>query len=314
MKFNLVVKKEDLGNRLDKYLVENEDLREELSELTRGDFARAIKGGDILVNGNKVKPSYSLKNEDRIEINISKRESRLLPNSKVKINTIHEDKNILVINKLVGVQIHPGVLNEKDTLVSGLIYRYPEIIGVGDESVDAWLRPGIVHRLDKDTSGVLIVARNKKSFDELKKLFKDRGVTKKYLALVYGKVSPKEGVIDAPIARATSYKKQVIAGKKTKTTIREATTKYSVKKEFKNYSLVEVMPKTGRMHQIRVHFSHLGNPIMGDKIYKKKEFSGSNFPHPERQLLHASEINFELFNEKYSFKSELPEDMLSYVD
>ena len=186
------------------------------------------------------------------------------------------------------------------------------IQAVVDDSVESSLRPGIVHRLDKDTSGVMVVARNQKAFRELKNLFKNRKVSKKYLALVYGKPEKQQGIIEKPIARAANYKKQVVAGRKTRTKIREAITEYKVIKKYSARALVEVFPQTGRMHQIRLHLASLGNPVVGDQIYGKKikkYFSN----HPPRQLLHAQKIKFELFGNKYSFQAKIPFDFQEYL-
>jgi 23S rRNA pseudouridine1911/1915/1917 synthase len=150
------------------------------------------------------------------------------------------------------------------------------------------------------------VARNIKAFDELKEMFQSRKVHKKYVALVHGQLKDKKGVITKPIARAGSYKKQVIAGFKTKTKIRGAVTEFKLLKRFDNYSLVEAEPKTGRMHQIRIHFFSIGHSIVGDKLYRLKTVR--NLETANRQLLHAKEIDFFLFGQKFSFSAPLPED------
>ncbi len=296
------VTKINAGNRLDKFLA-----REFFSlGLTRGEIIRNIKSGNILVNKNKVKPSYQLRLNDEIRFKIQDTKSELVKNQNLKIKIIYQDKNIIVIDKPAGTSVHPAKADEKNTLVNFLVYKFPEIKNVHDNTKDSYLRPGIVHRLDKDTSGVMVVARNIKAFQELKNLFKEHKVEKKYLALVYGKLKDKKGVIEKPIARAATYKKQVIAGRKTKTKIREAVTRYKVIKEYQNYSLVEAMPKTGRMHQIRIHLFSIGHPIVGDKIYKTKR---RDIPQGvARQLLHAKSLSFKLLGKQYNFQADLPED------
>ncbi|MCD6149310.1 RluA family pseudouridine synthase [bacterium] len=340
MKLNIITTENNSGERIDKFLaglakkknnlpalkfppallkLRGASRQAILNNLSRADFARAIKNGKILVNNKKVKLSYILREKDEVSITHKalslpagrqgiKNQKALLPNSKIKFEVLYKDKNIIVIDKPAGLLTHPDFKERKNTLVNGLIAKFPEIIGVGDKSNDSWTRPGIVHRLDKDTSGVMVIARNQKSFDELKELFKNRKIKKKYLAVVYGKLKNKSGVIEKPIARSGNYKKQVIAGLKTKTKIREAITEYKVLKEFKNYSLVEARLITGRTHQIRIHFFSLGHPVVGDKIYKIKNKLKFKQIDAERQLLHAGQIQFELLGKKYLFSSPLPSD------
>ena len=309
MKLDIIITKENSGGRIDKFLVELAKKKKELKNLSRADFARAIKNGEILVNDKRVKQSYVLKNGDKMRVPspltpLPKGEGDLMPNPKVKFKIIYKDENIIAVNKPAGLLAHPDFKERKNTLVNGLIAKFPEIKNVGEDLA----RPGIVHRLDKDTSGVMVIARNQKSFKELKKLFKNRKVRKRYLAVIYGKLKNKSGVIEKSLARAGNYKKQVIAGRKTKTKIRLAATEYKVLKEFKGYSLVEARPRTGRMHQVRVHFFSLGHPVAGDKIYKIKSKLKSKQINAKRQLLHAGQIKFELLGKKYSFSSPLPSD------
>lgn len=321
---DIVIEKEQAGRRVDKALV---DLKV-VAGFSRADFARAIKNGGILVNEKKIKPGYVLKEGDWVSIkyqvlSIKYDKKKISSNPNVKSDVIYEDENIIVINKPAGLKIHlDNFEDEADTLVGGLLAKFPEIDGVGDDSIGAKLRPGIVHRLDKDTSGVIVTARNQKTFDELKDKFKNRQIQKVYQAIVFGILEKKEGIINASIARSSTYRKQVIAGRKTKTKIRTAVTEFRVIREFggvgdiggASYSLVEARPKTGRMHQIRVHLFSIGHPIVGDRLYKKKEFSVDKFPRVDRQLLHAKEIEFELFEKKYNFSVPLPKDFEKFLD
>ncbi len=321
----ITVKKDQKSQRLDKFLASyftkaTKDKREFFSlGLTRGEIIRMIKSGDITVNGKKIKPNYKLKLGDkiafpslppspRLAFGLSKRaggRGGLVLNPNLKIKIIYQDENIIAVDKPAGVSVHPVKPEENNTLVNFLISEFPEIKNIYDDSRDAYLRPGIAHRLDKDTSGVMVIARNMKAFEELKKLFKEHKVEKKYLAIVYGKLKNKSGVIDKPIARAGTYKKQVIAGRKTKTKIREAVTGFRVIREIGECSLLEVTPKTGRMHQIRVHLFSIGHPIVGDKLYKLKRVKKIEVP---RQLLHAQSIKLKLFGKNYSFSSPVPSD------
>jgi 23S rRNA pseudouridine1911/1915/1917 synthase len=301
----IIIKEENKNKRLDKFLAK------EFFSYSRGEIASQIKIGKVLLNKKIVKPSYVLKINDNIEIFFPEKIiTALLSNSAVKLRIIHQDKNIIVVEKPAGISVHPASKNdEKNTLVNGLIAKFPEIIGVGDNLPESNLRPGIVHRLDKETSGVIVIARNQKAFDQLKNLFKNREVEKKYLALVLGKMPNKKGVIEKPLAKSSDYKKQVIANRRTRTKIKNAITEYTVLREFRDCSLLEISPKTGRTHQIRIHLASVGHPVVGDKLYKSQEVSNL-FP---RHLLHASEISFSLFGKKHSYKSPIPKDFKEFL-
>jgi 23S rRNA pseudouridine1911/1915/1917 synthase len=234
-----------------------------------------------------------------------------VPNFHLKFDIIFENEDFVIINKPAGIQVHPSAVEKEATVSNWALAHYPEIIDVHDSSTEAAMRPGIVHRLDKDTSGVMVIAKNIKTLLELKKLFSERKVSKTYSALVYGKVENETGRIDAPISRSASHKKQVAAARRTTQKIREAVTEYSVAKRFNNFTLLDVHPLTGRMHQIRVHCLHIGHPIVGDAKYNKQEFNLRTAP--SRQLLHARSISFELFNEKYTFQAPLAEDFKTFL-
>lgn len=215
---------------------------------------------------------------------------------------IFENKDILVINKPAGLIVHPVNKSQKNTLVNQILSYYPKIKDVGDDA----LRPGIVHRLDKDTSGLMVVAKNNSAFEYLKKQFAEQKVVKKYLALVIGKVKDKKGIITKAISLSKKdyQKRSALLDDKAK----KAWTEYQVLKSFKDYTLLEVKPKTGRTHQIRVHLASIGYPLAGDKQYKFKRQ-----PWPEnlnRQFLHAAYLKFQLPGGKMmEFKSELPRDL-----
>ena len=220
---------------------------------------------------------------------------------KTKLNIIYEDKNIVVLDKPAGLLTHPTDKKEKDALTDKLIEYYPEIKNVG-----ASPRPGIVHRLDKDTSGLIIAAKNNKAYNYLKEQFKKRLVKKEYLALVAGKLKEKTGIITKPITRSKREPSKRTVGLWGKW--KKAITRYEVIKEFKNYSLLKVMLETGRMHQIRVHLASIGHPVAGDKIYKFKRQTAPKGL--KRQFLHASFLNFKLPDgKKMTFYSKLPQDL-----
>lgn len=299
----ITITKEQAGKRVDKFL------SLEFFLYSRGEIIRKIKNGEVRVNGKSVKPSHVLEENDVVELeNFSKEsvEEKLVENKNIPLEIIFQNKNFVVINKQAGVQVHPSHNEKKNTLVNVIIARFPEIADVHDDSTSDKLRPGIVHRLDKDTSGVLVIARNTKAFAELKKLFKDRKIEKSYVAICQGIFAEKAGTIEKPIARSASYRKQVIARKNTKTIVREAVTKYEVAKEFGEYSLVNVFPKTGRMHQIRIHLASIDHSVVGDSVYGNGSLA-------KRQLLHARELKFELFGEKYDFLAPMPKDFEEFM-
>jgi 23S rRNA pseudouridine1911/1915/1917 synthase len=216
-----------------------------------------------------------------------------------KIKVIYEDGDVLAIDKPAGLLVHGP-----DSLVDWLKEKYPEIKKVGDDPE----RPGIVHRLDKDTSGVLLAAKNQKTFEYLKSQFRDRKIKKKYLALVHGNVKNDSGVIDLPIAKSKSdFRKRAAVGK-TIGKEREAVTEYLVKKRFKDFTLVEAYPQTGRTHQIRVHFKAIGHPIAGDRLYgPQKRINSLGL---KRHFLHAAFLDFVLQNgSRVRFEADLPDDL-----
>lgn len=253
------------------------------------------------------------------------------------MEVIYEDKDVLVINKPAGLLVHGTEKSEEKTLVDWLIENYPEIKNVGDQSAEgrtALFRPGIVHRLDKDTSGILLVAKNQKAFEHFKKLFsapslqlserdgrdvahgeRERKIKKKYLALVLGKIKNEEGVIDLPIGKSKKDFRQRAAIGKLVGKIREAITEYKVLERFspsaagqQGYTLVEARPRTGRTHQIRAHFKAIGHPLVCDKLYgpKKQDCpAGLN-----RHFLHAASLEFVSPNgSKIMLEADLPEDL-----
>lgn len=296
-----IIIQENLNIRIDKFLVRNF-----FSNSPRMEIIRHIKNGYILINKKIVKPSYHLRAGDLVEIKIIKTPQKIQPNEKIKIDIIFQNNNFLIINKPSGIAVHPLNFSDNTTLISGLIAQFPEIKSIGDESVGSKLRPGIVHRLDKDTSGVMLIAKNQKTFTALKKMFQKRKIEKKYLAWAYGQVSPREGLVEKALSRSKNYKKQIVSKENSIRKSRTAITCYKVKKIAGDFSLLEVFPKTGRTHQIRIHLQSIGHPIVGDKLYKDKKNPG--LLEITRQLLHAKEIRFSLSGEDFSFQAPLPED------
>lgn len=300
----IIITNIDAGKRIDKFL------SEEFFSLSRADIVRQIKKGKVLVNSRAVKPSYELSQQDSIEVELELEKGDLLPNSELKLKVIFEDENLIAIDKPAGIQMHPSATERENTVANWILAEYPQTKDVHDASPESHLRPGIVHRLDKDTSGVVVMAKNMETFLELKRLFADREVIKKYIALLYGNLHEQKGVIDKPIARATNFKKQKIAVGRIKGTAKNAVTQYRVLGSTEGFDLVEALPKTGRTHQIRIHFFSIGHPVVGDSKYFSKKYKEVKMEGAKRQLLHAKELKFELFGKKYEFSSEIPADFL----
>jgi 23S rRNA pseudouridine1911/1915/1917 synthase len=226
------------------------------------------------------------------------------------LKIIHQDENTIVVDKSAGLSVHEGIGTKEKTLVDFLIERFPEIKNVGD---DPEIRPGIIHRLDKETSGVIVVARNQKYFEYLKNLFKKREIEKKYLALVFGTLKKKQGKIEGEMGRSKrDFRKQaLVRGKINVRKERYSLTYYNVLSESGDRSLLEVLPKTGRTNQIRVHLHSIGHPIVGDKKYTFKEYKKIEIP---RMFLHAKSLSFIGPDGKdYFFESDLPQEFKTYL-
>jgi len=223
----------------------------------------------------------------------------------LNIHIIYQDNDIVAINKPAGMSAHKGVSEKGETVVDWLVEKFPEMKKVGD---DPELRPGIVHRLDKETSGVLIMAKNQKAFDFMKSRFQNREVIKKYLALVEGKLKIGKGVIALPIGKSVNDFRKKMASGVVRGELREAITEYETLEIFPEHTLVEVYPKTGRTHQVRVHFKAIGNPIVCDSLY-----GGKRMTCPfglERHFLHANFLEFTApSGAKLKIEADLPEDL-----
>lgn len=227
------------------------------------------------------------------------------------IKIIYEDKNLAVINKPAGLLVHATFSKSKtaieSTLADWVRDKYPETKSIGDQPN---IRPGIVHRLDKETSGLIVIARNPKTFEYLKNLFQAGRVEKTYLGLVWGKVVPKTGIINKPIGLKAGTIKRTTMVKNAKM-VKEAITEYRVKTYFKLFSLLEIQPRTGRTHQIRIHLNSIGHPIVGDSLYGKKPLPAGL----RRQFLHAASLEFTLPNNgRIKAEAGLPDDLRSFLN
>ncbi|MGB9835726.1 MAG: RluA family pseudouridine synthase [Candidatus Saccharicenans sp.] len=291
-----LIVEDEAGQRLDVYL------KDKIKGFSRAQWQKAIKEGRITVNRQVVKPSYNLRKGDLIEIRTEEEgeESELVPEA-VPYRVIFEDSQIIVVDKPAGVAVHPGAGLKRGTLVHGLLLNYPEIRMVGSP-----LRPGIVHRLDKDTSGLLVVARTNQAYLSLREQFEERSVSKTYLALALGRFREKKGTIDLPIGRHVHHREKISV--KTRKP-RLAVTHYQVLEEFRETTFLALKPVTGRTHQLRVHLSATGHPIAGDPKYGGLGEKGrKRWP---RLFLHAWKLAFNhpLSGERMEFESPLPEEL-----
>ena len=283
--------------RLDKYLTQI------LPQFSRAHLQKLIVQGYILVNGQRTKANQRLNKADRITVELPPLPVYPLAEP-IPLIIIYEDEDLLVIDKPAGLTVHPAPGHPSHTLVNAVLAHCP-----GLAMSNGLMRPGIVHRLDKDTSGLIVIAKNDFVREYLAAQFKSRTVTKGYLVLVKGRLSPEQGIIEAPIGRDPHNRRRmaiVEAGK-------DAITQYKVRKYLNNYTLVEVTPLTGRTHQIRVHLSAIGCPVVGDPIY------GIRSAHLNRQFIHAYRLGFHLPSTKQyqQFTSSLPVDLqraLEYLD
>lgn len=287
------VGKESAGQRIDKFLAK------ELAELSRSYIQELINEGQIMVNGVEVKKSYTLEASDLLKVEIPEAETVDLKPQEIPLSIVYEDDELLVVNKQANLVVHPAPGHPDGTLVNALLYHCDNLAGISGVK-----RPGIVHRLDKNTTGALVVAKNDRAQKSLSKQFKERKTKKIYWALVQGHVKHKKAKIDAAIGRdPKDRKKMAVTSKNSK----KAVSKFEVLDYYGDYTLVEVELVTGRTHQIRVHFDYIGHPIVGDNLYG---YNKSQLD-IDRQLLHAKVLGFyhPQSEEWQEFEAELWDDM-----
>jgi len=288
-----IVKGEE--KRVDIFLSKNID------DISRSEIKREIVEGNLKVNGEIIrKASFKVKEGDAIEFRIREKSKFELKPQKIPLKIVYEDKDLLIIDKESGIVVHPGAGNYENTLVNALLSLRPEIAKVGGEK-----RPGIVHRLDKDTSGLILIAKKNSVYLDLQKQFSERIIEKSYILISKGHFEKKYGEINIPIGRSIKNRKK-ISSKTNKA--RQALTFYKVRFQKKGFSLIEAFPKTGRTHQIRVHFSESGKPIIGDPIY------GSAKKYFPRLALHSRKIVFFHPTKKHFFcvKTAIPKEFLDF--
>jgi 23S rRNA pseudouridine1911/1915/1917 synthase len=306
--FTIFVDSHDSGKRLDLYIASC------ISDCSRSVATHLIRNGKIRVQGMVRKPGYRIKAGDEICGHIPPPTPVLFEPEPIPIDILHEDDDIIVINKQPGLVVHPAPGHHSGTLVNALLYHCPKLNGIGGA-----LRPGIVHRLDKDTSGVLVAAKNDRAHHHLSRQFKSRRVKKKYLALVYDKMESDSGSVSLPIGRHPVDRKKMSTNSRKS---RVAETTWQIRERFEWASLIEVNLKTGRTHQIRVHCAAIKHPVMGDKVYgprktgEKNAADGKNlFGTVPRQMLHAWRLvlTHPVTEAMVSFEAPIPSDMQAVI-
>tara|TARA_B100001564_G_C20649785_1_gene676238 strand:+ start:26 stop:1006 length:981 start_codon:yes stop_codon:yes gene_type:complete len=311
------VNTDNVGKRLDIFLAEN------INEFTRSFLKKLIEGKQVKLNNIICSsPSEKVKYKDKITINIIVKDNLDIAPKKIKLSIVYEDKDILVINKPKGMVVHPGAGNYKDTLVNALIFKYKENLS----NINGKLRPGIIHRIDKDTSGLLVIAKNNLSHSDLSNQFSKHSITRKYLCLIWGVVRPLNGKISSLITRDKKNRQLMtvsdINGKKAITNYK--TIKIFNIKDIPKISLVECELETGRTHQIRVHLKYKGTSLLGDKQYGKrnvkfKKINNDFFKKLNKlsgQALHAKTLGFShpVSQKRMNFNSDLPEEFKKLLD
>lgn len=289
----LVVK--DKQERIDKYLQEHLDK-------SRSEIQKMIEKGFILVNDQKVKNNYIVKLDDLIKIKEDYQENSKIMAEDIKLDIVYEDQDLMIINKPSGIVVHPGSGNKKGTIVNALLH-YTE--NLSDKSGED--RYGIVHRLDKDTSGLMVIAKNNKIHELLSKMFQEKSINREYIALLIGELKTETATIDAPIGRdITDRKKMTVTEKNSK----KAITHLKVLKIFKDYTLVKLKLETGRTHQIRVHLKYIGYPIYNDPVYTNNKTNSFG------QFLHSAVIDFihPISKKHLHFEADLPLEMQTFIN
>lgn len=280
------------GERLDRFLADR------LPDLSRVQVQRLIKTGLATVNDQPAKPAYRVEPGDRVVVRVPEASEPMIRPEPIPLQIVYEDDYLLAVDKPAGMVVHPAAGHTGGTLVNALLAYCPQVADVG--GVD---RAGIVHRLDKDTSGVLLVAKDPETHAVLQRQFKHRQVRKTYLALVEGRVYPKEGIVEAPVGRDRRARKRMAVTR----TGRPAVTQYRAVEYFSDHTLLQIRPHTGRTHQVRVHLAWLGYPVVGDRVYGRRR--QTLLPH--RHFLHAQELVFThpAMKEKVTLTAPLPPDL-----
>ena len=297
--YTFVAETEDIGKRIDVFLAE------ELEECSRSFVQKLIQENKIVVNQKQIKSNYKLRLNDIIYLEIPEPVSIDIEPEDIPLDILYEDSEVIVINKPQGMVVHPAAGHYSGTLVNALMYHCGEQLS----GINGVMRPGIVHRIDKDTSGVLMIAKTNNAHQSLALQLKEHSITRKYNAIVFNNLKSDEGTVNAPIGRhPTDRKKMTVTEKNSK----HAVTHYRVIERFGKYTLIEAQLETGRTHQIRVHMSYIGHPLLGDTVY-----GGLKQPFKlERQVLHARVLGFihPTTGEYMEFEADLPEYFKNLID
>lgn len=285
----------DQTGRIDKVLAELEP------EVTRSQLKNLINGGHVTVNGQTIKPKYKVRSGDRISLIKPEPQTLELTPENIPLDIVYEDNDVIVVNKPQGMVVHPAPGHQDHTLVNALLYHSPL------STINGTFRPGIVHRIDKDTSGLLMVAKNDLAHQSLAEQLRNKTNKREYLALVYGQIKEDEGTIDAPLGRNPQDRKKqaVVKGG------RHAVTHFKVMKRYANFTLVKCILETGRTHQIRVHMKYIGHPLVGDPLYGPRKVIGK-----DGQFLHAALLGFNhpRTGKEMIFEVPLPENFQKMLD
>ena len=286
---------QDSSERIDRFLANR------CPDLSRTRIKRLIVGGEVEVDGRPTNPGFRLRAGQSVTIRVPEPAPSHMMAQPIPISVLYEDEHLLVVDKPAGMPVHPGVGHPDSTLLNAVMGLDSGIGAVGGQS-----RPGLVHRLDKDTSGLILIAKTDQSHERLSAQFKDRSVQKGYLALVSGHPDPAEAIIDAPVGRDPDDRKKMAIVDDG----RPASTLYRTIRSYRDCSLIDVRPKTGRTHQIRVHFASIGHPIVGDETYSRAD------PRIGRHFLHAAYLEFEhpATGFRHEIESPLPEHLQTVLD
>lgn len=272
--FCLVVTEEMEENRIDKCVSEAMG-----DQLSRSFIQKLIKDGSLLVNGKPVKSSYSVKTDDEIDFDVPDAVEPDIQPEDIPLSVLYEDSDVIIVDKPKGMVVHPAAGHFTGTLVNALMYHCKGQLS----GINGVMRPGIVHRIDMDTSGSLVVCKNDKAHSSLAEQFKEHSITRRYYAICQGVIKEDEGIVNKPIGRHPVERKKMAVNEKNG---KHAVTHYKVLERFKDYTFVECELETGRTHQIRVHMASIGHPLLGDLIYGKKDYKGLG------QMLHAKTLGF----------------------
>ncbi len=295
--FKFKIEEKNVNERIDTFLSTN------IEGFTRNNIQKNITEGNVTVNGKIIKANYKLRQNDDVVLTTDEPVELEITKTEMPLNVVYEDDYVIVINKEQGVVVHPAPGHYEDTLVNGLMHHCEGNLS----GINGVMRPGIVHRIDKDTSGVLVIAKNDIAHNDLAKQFFDHTITRKYYAIVCGNVKEETGTIDKPIARAKHDRKKMAIDPEG----RRAVTHYKVIERFGKFTLIEAKLETGRTHQIRVHLASIGHPLLGDTVYNKSKITYKL----EGQALHAKVLGFvhPKTKEYMEFETELPTYFINVV-